>query len=103
MNATTKHTPGTMEVDQLGEGRCVVLHSPGGHQIIECGYNATAQEIARRYNTHGALLAALEEVQRALACDRDGLTYTHPEHGAICLEEVKYLVVDEALRLARGS
>ena len=91
MNATTKHTPGTMEVDQLGEGRCVVLHSPGGHQIIECGYNATAQEIARRYNTHGALLAFVERVSNTLRLDGTARNAA--------------LVTDAAdlLRLARGS
>lgn len=57
----------TMEVDALGRGRCVVLHSIGGHQIIECGYNQTAQEIARCWNAHEALLAACEVVELACA------------------------------------
>jgi len=40
---------------------------------------------------------ALKFVQYALAQDRDGLPIRHPEHGEICLEEVKYIVVDPAL------
>ena len=40
---------------------------------------------------------ALLQVQNALACDRDGIPYVHPEHGEITLEEVKYLVVDKVL------
>ena len=49
------------------------------------------------------LYAALREVQRALACDRDGIPYAHPVHGRITLEEVKYTVVDPALSRAEGK
>lgn len=41
--------------------------------------------------------AALGHVQDALACYRDKAQYVHPEHGAISLEELKYLVVDPLL------
>jgi hypothetical protein len=39
-------------------------------------------------------MKALKQVQIALACHRDNQDYVHPEHGKICLEEVKYCVVD---------
>lgn len=42
-------------------------------------------------------IEALEQVRDALACHRDGETYVHPEHGELCLEEVKYCVVDPVL------
>jgi len=43
------------------------------------------------------LRKALRIVQAALAAHRDGLTINLPGHGEVCLEEVKYLVVDPAL------
>jgi len=42
-------------------------------------------------------LEALKQVQIALACHRDNLDYIHPQHGKICLEEVKYCIVDPAI------
>jgi len=47
------------------------------------------------------LLEALQFVQLALAEWRDGSDeIEHPKHGKINLEEVKYLVVDEAISAA---
>lgn len=48
------------------------------------------------------MLDALKETQKALACWRDNETYIHPAQGAICLEEVKYCVVDIAIATAEG-
>lgn len=39
---------------------------------------------------------AILEVQSALADYRDGRQYSHPKHGELSLEEVKYCVVDPA-------
>jgi len=40
---------------------------------------------------------ALRIVQDALAAFRDDQPFTLPGHGEVCLEEVKYLVVDPVL------
>ena len=43
------------------------------------------------------VIEALKFVQYALACDRDGEKIIHPIHGELCLEEVKYCVVDPVI------
>jgi len=48
-------------------------------------------------------LEALRQVQIALACHRDGEAYIHPEHGELCLEEVKYCVVDPVIEAITGE
>lgn len=58
---------------------------------------------ARLLNAAPQMLAALIEVQRAIANDRDGEQYTHHIHGKLALEEVKYLIVDAAIELATGE
>jgi hypothetical protein len=47
--------------------------------------------------------SALKEVQAALACFRDKKPYTHPVHGNISLEELKYLVVDTAIERIKSQ
>jgi hypothetical protein len=47
------------------------------------------------------MLEALEQLQIALACFRDGQHYIHPTHGPIGFEELKYLVVDTAVSIAK--
>lgn len=66
---------------------------------------ANAELITRAVNAHDELVAALELVQEALARWRDGedVHLPHPIHGALNLEEVKYLIVDAALAKARGE
>jgi len=50
-----------------------------------------------------SVLALLRETQRALACYRDEEEYVHPVHGHLCLEEVKYLLVDRAIEALTGE
>jgi len=49
------------------------------------------------------MLEALQEVQKALACFRDDEQYVHPVHGELCLEEVKYVLVDAAIAKAEPN
>jgi hypothetical protein len=62
---------------------------------------AEAEKYASLFAAAPALLEALKFAQTALADWRDGEdTTTHPEHGELNLEEVKYFVVDTAIELA---
>lgn len=63
---------------------------------------AMANEQAAIEEINRELLAALYCVQEALACDRDNVPYVHPIHGAMAMEEVKYLIVDAAIAKAEG-
>lgn len=62
-----KHTPGTMSV----HATCVHLHNEdGGYLSLDCAYAETAKEIARRWNAHDELLAALKQAVECVAFDR---------------------------------
>lgn len=113
MSETNIHTPlldTTLTVQNLGAARpnadypewvrYALRTSPANVCVAEVGhvdryyeaqYGAFAHEIARRYNTHGALLAFVERVSNTLRLDGTARNAA--------------LVTDAAdlLRLARGS
>lgn len=74
-----------------------------GERVAELVGSEDAAELVRRWNAFPALVEVLDMMQEALACYRDGnsILVDHPVHGPIhTLEEVKYLVVDPALKAA---
>lgn len=114
----TKHTPGPLEVAVTGmlddfSGACslAVVYSQDAEDrgdtyetaLIVCAGDIDEEEAkanAYLYAASPDLLAALGDVQAALACLRDDVDYIHPKHGKISLEEVKYLIVDPAINKA---
>lgn len=82
----------------------VALSTHAGVETISRKDGPAFLRVARAIDTEiRPLVDALREVQTALAADRDGIHYEHPEYGAICLEEVKYCVVDPALASVNGG
>ena len=104
-----KHTPGPWEIhDNIGRSSEIGVVADAAPCIIAVMGNAKAWPAEARANTlliaaAPDLLAALCDVQAALACHRDGVTYRHPVHGQIALEEVKYLIVDPVIAKATGE
>lgn len=66
----------------------------------------TSPEAAKVYGPMLAaapdLLAALRLVQTALANYRDGEAVLLPSHPNLCMEEIKYCIVDAAINVAEG-
>ena len=100
---TTGPTPGPWTAEGA-PGTTLTIKGPDGFPVFRIrGGMLPVDADARLIASAPDLYAALREVQRALACDRDGIPYAHPVHGRITLEEVKYTVVDPALSRAEGK
>lgn len=100
------HTPGPWTVITTKPRSLHIFNNEAARTIVDTGamdvYPLSEADL-RLIAAAPEMLAALIEVQRAIANDRDGEQYTHPVHGKLALEEVKYLIVDAAIAAATGE
>jgi hypothetical protein len=101
-----KHTPGRWSVVEPQTSQSLVLLCDDDPSELSDS-RAICSVMGDRREGNAMLIAAaprmleaLEQMQIALACFRDGQHYIHPVHGPLGFEELKYLVVDTAINLA---
>ena len=107
----SSHTPAPWEVENNNNREwsptLVVAKSDFGKLVADCWMTTlipreTAKANARLIAAAPDLLSALQRVQNALACFRDGQHYIE-EGRAMSFEEIKCLVVDPAIDKALGD
>ncbi len=74
--------------------------NPGAAMRADAEASRQLRELKPAVAVQYATDIVLREVQRALECYRDKTPYTHPTHGTITLEELKYLVIDPVVDAA---